>query len=286
MQFEEQKQCRRVFEWLRAPNTDIEHGSLLKIRNEYPNTGAWLLEHKSFKDWIHPDYATIPPLLWLKGIPGSGTDYPPKPLISERANSEKKGKTVLASLVVEEIRKLNRKPTVLFFYCKHDNPEFSTFPAIARGLLAQLLEQERHLLPYFDQECCTSKEPILQTPEKIQKLLDIALTHCKSAYIVLDGLDECKREDRKEISMWFRERVENPPHNEPRKLRCLFSSRDDGHGRKDFEDIETVTVSSSDIAKDLETFCQRQADLLRIKFQLTSDRADDIASAVSQRAAG
>lgn len=193
---------------------------------------------------------------------------------------------MLASLVVEEIRKLKRKPTVLFFYCKHDNPEFSTFPAIARGLLAQLLEQERHLLPYFDQECCTSKEPILQTPEKIQKLLDIALTHCKSAYIVLDGLDECKREDRKEISMWFRERVENPPHKEPRKLRCLFTSRDDGHGRKDFEDIETVTVDSSDIAKDLETFCQRQADLLRIKFQLTSDKADDIASAVSQRAAG
>jgi hypothetical protein len=193
---------------------------------------------------------------------------------------------VLASLVVEEIRKLKRKPTVLFFYCKHDNPEFSTFPAIARGLLAQLLEQERHLLPYFDQECCTSKEPILQTPEKIQKLLDIALTHCKSAYIVLDGLDECKRQDRKEISMWFRERVENPPHNEPRKLRCLFTSRDDGHGRKDFEDIETVTVDSSDIAKDLETFCQRQADLLKIKFQLTSDKADDIASAVSQRAAG
>lgn len=193
---------------------------------------------------------------------------------------------MLASLVVEEIRKLKRNPTVLFFYCKHDNPEFSTFSAIARGLLAQLLEQERHLLPYFDQECCTSKEPILQTPEKIQKLLDTALKHCKSAYIVLDGLDECEREERKQISAWFRERVENAPHNEPLKLRCLFTSRDDGHGRKDFEDIDTIIVDSSDIAKDLEIFCQRQADLLGVKFQLTSDRANDIALAVSQRAAG
>lgn len=198
----------------------------------------------------------------------------------------KSGKTVLASLVVEEARKLKRKPTVLFFYCKHDNPEFNTFPAIARALLAQLLEQEKGLLPYFYQECCTSKEPILQTPEKIQKLLDTALAHCKSAYIVLDGLDECKREDRKEISLWFRERVDNLPPSEPWRLRCLFTSRDDGHGRKDFEDIDTININPSDIAKDLETFCQRQADLLRVKFQLTTDKADDIASAVSQRAAG
>lgn len=73
MQLEEQKQSRRVFEWLRAPNTDIEHENLLRIRKEYPNTGAWLLENPSFKEWIDPDYAKIPPLLWLKGIPGSGT---------------------------------------------------------------------------------------------------------------------------------------------------------------------------------------------------------------------
>lgn len=84
IQLEEQKQCRRVFEWLRAPNTDIEHGNLLKIRNEYPNTGAWLLESKTFKEWIHPDYAKIPPLLWLKGIPGSGENYLPNPLLSEK----------------------------------------------------------------------------------------------------------------------------------------------------------------------------------------------------------
>ena len=73
MQLEEQKQCRRVYEWLRAPNVDIEHENLLKIRREYPTTGDWLLQHKSFKDWFDPDFAKIPPLLWLKGIPGSGT---------------------------------------------------------------------------------------------------------------------------------------------------------------------------------------------------------------------
>lgn len=83
-QLEEQRQCRRVFEWLRAPNTDIEHGNLLKVRNEYPNTGAWLLENSSFKEWIHPDFARIPPLLWLKGIPGSGTNSLPRLLFSER----------------------------------------------------------------------------------------------------------------------------------------------------------------------------------------------------------
>lgn len=193
---------------------------------------------------------------------------------------------MLASLVVEEARKLTRKPTVLFFYCKHDNPEFSTFPAIARCLLAQVLEQEKDLLPYFYQECCTSKEPILQTPEKIQKLLDTALAHCKSAYIILDGLDECRRNDRKEISQWFRERVDNLPVSEPWRLRCLFASRDDGHGRKDFEDIDAVTIRPSDIEKDLEIFCQRQADLLKIRFQLTNDKADTLASTVSQRAGG
>ncbi|KAJ5090487.1 hypothetical protein N7532_009171 [Penicillium argentinense] len=267
LQLEEKRQMKKVFDWLRAPNTDFEHYKLKKTREIYPNTGRWLLEHPSFKEWLDPDYAKIPPLLWLNGIPGSG-------------------KTVLASIVVEEARKLSRKSTVLFFYCKHDDPEFNSFIAIARGLLAQILEQELDLLPHFYEQCCISKEPILQNPERVQKLLETALAHCKSAYIVLDGLDECKRDDRKEISSWFRERVDKLPASEPWRLRCLFTSRDDGHGRKDFEDIDTIKIRASDIADDLMTFCQRQADQLKINFHLTNDQTDSICETVAQRAGG
>lgn len=196
------------------------------------------------------------------------------------------GKTVLASLAIEEARKLTPKPTVLFFYCKHGDPERNSFLALARSLLAQILEQDQNLLLYFYQECCNSKEAVLTSPEKLTKLLDFAFKNCKSAYIIIDGLDECERDQRKSIAQWFRTLVESLPITEPWRLRCLFTSQNDSLARKDFDEIASLTIGPDDIKNDLQGFCRREADQLRASLYISEDMADSIAATVAQQAGG
>ncbi|KAJ5768868.1 hypothetical protein N7520_003427, partial [Penicillium odoratum] len=265
MQNEDLERSRVVFNWLKSPQMDTDQYNFTKVRADYPDSGKWLLDNQSFKEWFDPSYPKIPPLLWVNGIPGSG-------------------KTILASFVVEEARKLATKPTVLFFYCKHDDPEHDNFLALARGILAQILHQDKDLLLYFYQERCNSKEAVLAVPDQVRRLLTFAFQNCKNAYIILDGLDECKRDDRKDIVQWFIKLVESLPVSESSRLRCLFTSRDDGPGRKDFENIDILTIRQQDTQGDLQRYCQFQAERLKDKLWLSPDRAQEISLIVSQRA--
>jgi hypothetical protein len=158
--------------------------------------------------------------------------------------------------------------------------------ALARSLLAQILKQDRNLLLYFYQQCCDSTEAVLTSPEKVNKLLDFAFKNCKSAYIIIDGLDECERDQRKSIAQWFRTLVESLPVAEPWRLRCLFISQNDSLARKDFDEISSLSIGPDDIKNDLDSFCQHEADQLRSSLQLSEERANSIASTVAQRAGG
>ncbi|KAJ5373531.1 hypothetical protein N7517_005537 [Penicillium concentricum] len=267
VQDEASRRSRTVFNWLKAPDVDGNQYNLTQTRAGHPGTGRWLLENQAFKDWFDPNYPKIPPLLWLNGIPGAG-------------------KTVLASLAIEETRKLTPKPTVLFFYCKHGDPERNNFLALARSLLAQILEQDQNLLLYFYQQCCNSKDAVLTSPEKVTTLLTFALKNCKSAYIIIDGLDECERDQRKDIAQWFRTLVETLPIAEPWRLRCLFTSQNDSLSRKDFDEIASLTIRTDDIKNDLQGFCRREADQLRASLYISEDMADSIAARVAQQAGG
>lgn len=66
------ERIRDVHNWLRAANVDIDQDSHVQVREGYPGTGRWLLETTLFKEWFDPRFPTIPPLLWLNGIPGAG----------------------------------------------------------------------------------------------------------------------------------------------------------------------------------------------------------------------
>lgn len=68
----EHRQRLLVWSWLKATNPETDQSRFSSIRAEHPGTGQWLLENEVFNDWFHPKFVTIPPLLWLKGLPGAG----------------------------------------------------------------------------------------------------------------------------------------------------------------------------------------------------------------------
>lgn len=266
MKNEDLRRLQAVYNWLSATNVETQQDYLSSTRADYPGTGRWLLDNVSFKEWFNPQFPKVPPLLWLNGIPGAG-------------------KTILASLVVEEARKLTPTPIVLFFYCRHSSQRDS-FLALARSLLAQLLRQDKGLLLYFYQMYCNSGEVVLTSQALVKELLLLAFRSCKYAYIILDGLDECAREERKIITQWFRKFVEDLPTSEPKGLRCLFISQDDGVARKDFSGLASIKIRTEDIKHDIDEYSRVEADKLKAKFQLSDEDASTIASTVANSAGG
>lgn len=207
-------------------------------------------------------------------------------LLFECTSNIKIGKTVLASLVIEEAQKLTPVPSVLFFYCKHNDSDRNNFLALARSLLAQMLKQDNGLLLYFYQKCYSSGETTLTSPYLVEELLNLAFKNCKSAYIVLDGLDECAREERKRITQWFRNLVEDLPTSEPERLRCLFISQDDGVARKDFSGLASIKITAEDNKHDIYEYSRIEGDKLQKNFQLSDDKTATIASTVADSVEG
>jgi hypothetical protein len=66
-----ERRRKAVQEWLSAAEYDADQEKSNKIREEYPETGRWLLGNDLFKSWFQPEVCTAP-ILWISGIPGAG----------------------------------------------------------------------------------------------------------------------------------------------------------------------------------------------------------------------
>jgi len=70
---ETNRKLREVHMWLGTSR--FEHYQFevsTRLRTEYPGTGRWLLAKPKFKEWFEPLCQSIPPVLWLNGMPGAG----------------------------------------------------------------------------------------------------------------------------------------------------------------------------------------------------------------------
>src|ERR1700744_4931008 len=81
----------------------------------------------------------------------------------------KQGKTILASFIIDELRIKSHRPalaqadpqastgprsqkTTAFFYCKYEDDQRSSFLAVARGIISQVVSQNKSLVPYLYQK--------------------------------------------------------------------------------------------------------------------------------------
>lgn len=72
MRVEDLTRSTIVYNWLRPANVANDQDHFSRIRSEYGDTGRWLLNNPSFQRWFDRKFPEIPPLLWLRGIPGAG----------------------------------------------------------------------------------------------------------------------------------------------------------------------------------------------------------------------
>ena len=112
------------------------------------------------------------------------------------------GKTVLAAKVVESLCLLPSNPIVIYFFCRCDEVQSLQARTIVGSISRQMLAQAN--LDDFDPPSgAESSDP---DPDQmliyVRRLLPSKLRKC---FLVIDGLDECEREDVKTFLEWFQE---------------------------------------------------------------------------------
>ncbi|TGJ85994.1 hypothetical protein E0Z10_g2737 [Xylaria hypoxylon] len=232
---------REVLQQLKQRAEQARHH---KTRSICESPGAWLLADSRFKNWSTPEFCSDP-FLWLNGIPGAG-------------------KTILASVVVDHLQ-LIPGAAVAYFYCKYGDESRASFIGIARAVLAQLLSQRPHLTSYFFEKATTSGRVLLDSTTTAREMIKAVLSSCENTYIVIDGVDECKRNDRDEIVDVFRRAIQDLPIEVPGIARCLFVSQDDDNARRNFCDLSTIKIIDES-EDDLKDFAKKRHLALEAKF--------------------
>ncbi|KAJ7164796.1 hypothetical protein C8R43DRAFT_864446, partial [Mycena crocata] len=163
-----------ILDWISPINVFLKHSDVL--RTLQPGTGEWLLRTEAFTAWLFGKGK----VLWLPGIPGAG-------------------KTVLVSLIIEQLRNIqrNQQPTrtgLAWVYYNYKEESTQTPHAIFLSLTRQLTDSSVDLYKHFKS---AHKRNPHNCPSLSELLSDgILMRGFERAFIVVDALDECAEENR------------------------------------------------------------------------------------------
>ncbi|KAI9741362.1 MAG: hypothetical protein M1834_003079 [Cirrosporium novae-zelandiae] len=180
-----------------------------KNRNPTPTPGTctWVLSHQNFQQWQQDENSN---LLWFSADPGCG-------------------KSVLASFLVDEMKAAqttHRPRKVCYFFFK-DNDEQNSATLALCSLLHQLFTLDITLLKHVMGEYQMKGQKITTEFSSLWNILLAVASDSRShdLTIVIDGLDECKEDDRLELIKALVLLFSTPESSRSYHLKILITSR-------------------------------------------------------------
>ena len=275
-----------LIEKINAPSTNTDHEAFTELRQEYPASGRWILQHSFFRDW--KDFACPnADLLWINGIPGAGI-LPSYTQVSRRyillANIGP-GKTMIASLIVEEVKAID-SVNLAFFYCRYNDNHKNSFTSVLRGILVQLIHQNEDLLSYVYDACCSSSEVSLDSPSRLKDLVETSLRSCSNCCVIVDGVDECEETEEKKIIEWFTAITKKRPQQDAATIRLMFVSQRDKMTESLLAKAAVIPLDSKQHQEDIRAYARHWSEKLQKKFGISESSAGQISKAVADEAKG
>jgi hypothetical protein len=194
------------------------------------------------------------------------------------------GKSVLASLIVEECSSIVESLTV-YFYCKQGDPRKNTFVGMARSILHQLLQADDTLVVHLFKLAIKRGERNLNTNRSAIEALDACLKAAGKMHVIIDGIDKCQREEQKRIAdFWLKYAQESSSEADP--SRCVMISQDDEITRPLFGALPIVCVQGLGHEQDIHSYCVQRAIGIEQQFGLSREESTSIALKAFNRANG
>ena len=236
------KERRKVLKWIQPYNPRQNHDKSRRLRS--PGTGFWLTESDEFRSWLSCSCAR----LWCYGIPGAG-------------------KTVLASLVIEEaFGRSSPNTAVAFFYCDYKDVTTQDPRNILGSLACQFALQDKQsylkLHASYAKYHPPNRPPIAFDLGELRNLLLEMAANFNDVMIIVDALDECDAQTKLVTRLLS-------SLSDSNNIKTFFFSRDEQEIRENLEEYNQVSIAAK--SSDLRLFVKTELDLrirkkrLRIK---------------------
>ena len=184
-------------------------------------------------------------------------------------------------MIIEQLLERKTGP-VLFFYCKHDQPEKNTFTNILRGLLAQFLCQDNALASCF-YEMCSSKDEAGMS-KILEELAKIAFDSQATSFIILDGLDECKPGEAEKAILWFTSRQKDAEQGDCGDIRLACVGQRTDELKRNLSSAEDISLENASHQRDIKRYVTQQARAIREEFEISPEIEADIVTRVTKTA--
>lgn len=152
--------------------------------------------------------------------------------------------------------------------------------------MSQFLLLDDDLLTYLYEQASTSGQKVLSTESVARDLLTTAIQSFEKLYVVLDGLDECDRDERKHIVSFFDDTWKALPQKDQDSLRCLFLSQSDNIARKDHANMSTLKISEENTRKDIRAYAGARSLEIKKRFALSADQQSMVEDKIVEMAEG
>lgn len=191
---------------------------------------------------------------------------------------------MLASLLIDEVRKIPAS-NLVYFYCRNNDEKRNNFIAMARSFLQQLCYMDTSITSYLYETAVSDGGSCLATRKSAEEILSVCLRRIGPAYIILDGIDECRESEQKAIIPWLRKFVDESI-KEPKSSRCIFLSQYDASTKALLSSIPSIQITADDNRADIDAYCRNWSDKIKTKLRINDSEAINIARQTSERAKG
>ncbi|GLA90300.1 hypothetical protein AtubIFM56815_005863 [Aspergillus tubingensis] len=259
---ETMRQLRDIQCWLNSADVASDQESFRSVRSCNTHAGTWILRHKIYCAWKE---RIAESMLWVNGIPGAG-------------------KTILTSIMVEDCLKCYQ--STIWFYFRYGDSQRSSFLSFAASIIAQLLDKNSDLIPYVFEEMCRKGKRAFSSEMIAKELLEVMMRNSGQVCIILDGLDECSKIERKKI-LWIRLMSGHPQNRDSSDSTiCILVSQRDAITSKTLRDIPSLEITSKDTRDDIYTYIRSRGSEVQKKFQLSDESTKAMVELVMEKAGG
>lgn len=255
---------RRIIAAIPSVGVFAKHRKLQGLRQE--GAGTWILRHNAYQDWYNTARSST---VCCISTPGSG-------------------KTILASFVIDTLltNAVSQKSCVVYYYCDYADQR-TLQPARILGTVLKQFFVNGHIPEALEKKFPRSYGEDTHTLnfDNLVHLVFLAIRQTALTYIIIDGLDECERDARKEISR-FIDRLQG---NVSPTTKVFIFCRQEDQILRSLQDIPIIDLTPSALKDDIRLFVAASVSSRMTSGELrirNPDLAKDITDKLVEKAHG